>query len=330
MKNLSPINEAKGVVTKEYVDNKNFAASSTPGGAATRAVSDSKGVNIAGQFEDVRNDIALNRTVIGAQQKNLLKAVNRAYINKTESGVTAVLNDDGTVSLSGTATGKAWYGLSSYKLTLKAGTYILSGCPGTSGTSMYIRDLSDLSIIATDTGSGIKFTLTKETVTDTVIKITAEREYTTNDTFKPMVRYADITDSTYEPYQPNVQEQLNSKATSKILYSSDTGARTVTLAEAPSNYDYLMIFISGIGAGTQCITIPGSGTYHNAIITGSPTPSQSNTPNFIGVLATLSDTNKTVTLTYGKKVSVSSSGSTLEDLGSTLGYITKVTGFKSS
>ncbi|MGN0622178.1 MAG: hypothetical protein ACI4I9_09955, partial [Porcipelethomonas sp.] len=81
MKNLSPINEAKDVVTKEYVDNKNFAASSTPGGAATRAVSDGKGVNIAGQFEDIRNNIALNRTAIGAQQKNLLKAVNRAYIN---------------------------------------------------------------------------------------------------------------------------------------------------------------------------------------------------------------------------------------------------------
>ncbi len=37
MKNLSPINESKDVVTKEYVDNKNFAGSTTPGGAAASA-----------------------------------------------------------------------------------------------------------------------------------------------------------------------------------------------------------------------------------------------------------------------------------------------------
>ena len=37
MKNLSPINESKDAVTKEYVDNKNFAGSTTPGGAAASA-----------------------------------------------------------------------------------------------------------------------------------------------------------------------------------------------------------------------------------------------------------------------------------------------------
>jgi len=37
MKNLSPINESEDVVTKEYVDNKNFAGSTTPGGAAASA-----------------------------------------------------------------------------------------------------------------------------------------------------------------------------------------------------------------------------------------------------------------------------------------------------
>ena len=37
MKNLSPINENEDAVTKEYVDNKNFAGSTTPGGAATSA-----------------------------------------------------------------------------------------------------------------------------------------------------------------------------------------------------------------------------------------------------------------------------------------------------
>ena len=37
MKNLSPINESKDAVTKEYVDNKNFDGSTTPGGAAASA-----------------------------------------------------------------------------------------------------------------------------------------------------------------------------------------------------------------------------------------------------------------------------------------------------
>ena len=37
MKNLSPINENEDAVTKEYVDNKNFAGSTTPGGAAASA-----------------------------------------------------------------------------------------------------------------------------------------------------------------------------------------------------------------------------------------------------------------------------------------------------
>ncbi len=58
----------------------------------------------------------------------------------------------------------------------------------------------------TDYGSGNTFTNRNSAVQ---YRIVVYKGYTANNlTFYPMLRYAEITDETYEPYKPSVEERL--------------------------------------------------------------------------------------------------------------------------
>ena len=74
-----------------------------------------------------RNNAAINLSSIGIKSKNLLKPVwHEQEINK----VTLVKNDDGTVTINGTATGgDVSFYCSGLSNNLTAGNYICSGCP---------------------------------------------------------------------------------------------------------------------------------------------------------------------------------------------------------
>ena len=101
------------------------------------------------------------------------------------------------------------------------GKYIISGCPAGGGDNTY-------SIIANCTNNGSAKTLGKTIGGDAEIAL--EGDDTSNDsvwlgytivikegqtvsdlTFYPMIRRADILDSTYEPYHESVQNQINDK-----------------------------------------------------------------------------------------------------------------------
>ena len=130
--------------------------------------------------------------------KNLLQ--NKA-ISKTEKGITATKNEDGTVTLSGTATDTFAMDISG-SCDLLAGTYIISGCPtgGSASTYRIMMWNSSWSYISQDIGNSGTFTLENDT-TNNKISIQVYSGTTINNlVFKPMIRLASITDDTYEPY----------------------------------------------------------------------------------------------------------------------------------
>ena len=150
-----------------------------------------------------RNDIALNRTTLGTQCKNLLK--NNA-VTQTVSGVTFTINDDKSITVNGTATAQISFRING-KVGLGIGNYILTGCPsGGSNNTFYLTAYASSAWLKSpDFGSGCK--IENKTVTQVVISIASG--YTANNLkFYPMLRDADITDDTYEPYQPSLVEQI--------------------------------------------------------------------------------------------------------------------------
>ncbi len=119
--------------------------------------------------------------------KNLLE--NTAE-SQTVNGVTFTVNEDGSVTVNGTATSNAFFALNPIALD---GKYIMSGCPSNAGNYwMYGQENS-----VVDTGNGITFEYSGSFTP--VIRINGGITVS-NLTFYPMIRLASITDGTFEPY----------------------------------------------------------------------------------------------------------------------------------
>ena len=147
----------------------------------------------------------LNRSTLGYQRKNLLK---NTAVSQTKNGVTFTVNEDGSVTANGTATANALFGLSDIKLTVGK-KYTLSGCPeGGSSTTfkLYGLDKTNWTGAGDDFGNGDTFTIRYSINQYRIVIYTG---YTADNlTFYPMLRYAEITDDTYEPYKLSVEERL--------------------------------------------------------------------------------------------------------------------------
>ena len=159
---------------------------------------------------EVKSQTVLNRSTLGYQRKNLLK---NAAVSQTIRGMTFTVNKDGSVTANGTATATADISIST-KLPILNGDYTLTCCPAGGSADSYraiarIYDSEDNPLTATliDTGEGLTVTGSDDSYINVIIRIssgvTAE-----NLTFRPMLRYAEITDDTYEPYKPSVEERL--------------------------------------------------------------------------------------------------------------------------
>ena len=159
---------------------------------------------------EVKSQTALNRSTLGYQRKNLLK---NAAVSQTIRGMTFTVNKDGSVTANGTATATADISIST-KLTILNGDYTLTCCPAGGSADSYraiarIYDSEDNPLTATliDTGEGLTVTGFDDSYINVIIRIssgvTAE-----NLTSRPMLRCAEITDDTYEPYKPSVEERL--------------------------------------------------------------------------------------------------------------------------
>ena len=178
-------------------------------GTAKKAIADSTGANISESFANVKSNIAVNKTTLGYQRKNLLKPIS----GTTRAGVTYTVNEDGSVTLTGKSTTGSSYNYFSIPITLQPGKYKVNGMPETSKTNTYRVDLRANESGGTAYGYGAKefeVEFTETTTAYYMIRIDSSYKNPLDGViFYPMIRYADITDDTYEPYQPSLQEQIN-------------------------------------------------------------------------------------------------------------------------
>lgn len=217
MKNLSPINESKDVVTKEYVD-------------------------------PVKSQAALNRTTVGTQCKNLLK--NNA-VTKTINGVTFTVNSDGSVTVNGTNTSSSTganleiCGFKNYgdiKLTAS-----LKSTDSNVYMSVFDKNWVGVGIICDNEITW--YNDNKERYVRLVVKPGATVK---NVTVYPMIRYADITDGTYEPYQPSLIDRCLLKDTAgEWLGVSQSGSITI---DNLSSYTALWLYVVGNVSGINFTT----------------------------------------------------------------------------
>lgn len=173
-------------------------------GTAKKAVADENGKNISESFAAVKNDIALNRTTLGVQCKNLLK--NNA-VTQTINGVTFTVNSDGSVTVNGTNTSSstgANLEICSFK---NYGTGKLTASLNSTDSNLYMS-------VFDKSWTGIGFVYDGEITWDNgnkerLVRLVVKPGATINNvTVYPMLRYADIMDDTYEPYQQSLQEQI--------------------------------------------------------------------------------------------------------------------------
>lgn len=166
-------------------------------------------------------ETTLNRSTLGYQIKNLLRNNCKSV---TMNGVTATVNADGSVTLSGSNTaGKAFVlfgnictGLADQFANnakfLPNGQYIVSG--GRSGCFIQIT-------VSPDNTAATAIVLCRAAENDVSFNITDNHKYvwgrivvdtgadfSSPVTLHPMVRDANISDNSYEPYKPSVEERL--------------------------------------------------------------------------------------------------------------------------
>ena len=184
---------------------------------------------------EYKSDIIINRTTLGTQCKNLLKNTAKST---SYSDVKFTVNSDGTVDVSSTTTSTATRFLVIDTLTLDSGSYVLTGADDLAGYGD-IRVYVDSDVYQYNT----PFTLS-ETKTVTV-RICVYTNRTLPNTIRvyPMLRYADITDDTYEPYQPSLVERCLLKDTAGInLGHAQSSSITIDNLSA---YTALWVNVSG-------------------------------------------------------------------------------------
>lgn len=152
---------------------------------------------VTSQIQTLTNETNTIVNELGA--KNLL---NNSLTTQVNYGVTYTKNTDGSILVSGTATGRYSGVLITPTIHLPKGKYILSGCPSggkvgdTVKYNLYVNDGN--STIAMDTGDGAEFELLVDT--DIHASIAIVENETVNATYYPMIRPSSIVDSTYVPY----------------------------------------------------------------------------------------------------------------------------------
>lgn len=143
---------------------------------------------------------------VGVYGKNLLE---HNATNKTIDGVTFTVNEDGSITANGTASGNAnsvFTVTASYNgglLRLQAGKYVLSGSPtGCSKSSYYLQlyNYNGKDGFAHEYSNGGVFDFTNAGGIYNVALVIVKGTTVSNLTFKPMLRLASIEDDTYEPY----------------------------------------------------------------------------------------------------------------------------------
>lgn len=200
-----------------------YAARGTYGNLSGRIASKQDALS---QSQLAATNSGITAAKLAADEAAAIKAVDEGSKNlcnwsgstSTISDVTFIINSDKTVSTSGTATARAQKSLTfTVPSTLKAGRYVLSGCPSggeQSGTTLYCLYLWDKTVNARvasgdDTGNGIEFDWIPDASHTYSISVDVRSGTNASGlTFKPMIcTAADFAVSQkFVPYCPSMAE----------------------------------------------------------------------------------------------------------------------------
>ena len=146
---------------------------------------------------------------------NLLKNGNTT---KTLNGVTFTVNSDKSVTVNGTSSGGSTYTMLADYAGLGKGAYLQTGCPAGGTVNTYllftaVRHLDESApLYVQDVGEGAELVIDSNTKNVATSIIVRDGTTVNNLVFRPMIRKADIDDSTYRPYNEQaIQNQINDK-----------------------------------------------------------------------------------------------------------------------
>lgn len=299
-KYISAISETNGKIsaTEATMDTTPTANSTVPvtsgGVAASQAAQDA--------------EIAWN---VNQGVKNLIELSPNTY---TSGNVVVKLNDDGTVSvsLSSGSTANTTFSRAIKTITnLRDMDLILNGCPSggnySSGYALYISD--DSTTKEKDEGNGVL--VPKNTTVTTSYLALIVRSGTAISgtlTFKPMIRPASITDSTFVPYaktnrELTVAEDEDRAALAEVIDGGAAGTKNhctqASGSNNPSSDRWINIPVSDVGVGQWVMSFgkltstDTDDTLCQAICFNSSNQQVSNWVNF----KREPNTNKTFTIT---------------------------------
>ena len=160
--------------------------------------------NVNERLIENKSNIAINKSTLGYQCKNLLKIVPRTI---TSGGVTCVIDDDGIVTVNGTASETVFINIRSNISLDETLEYTLTGTYDNSSYGYIYYQLAETiggDNRYNDFGNGVIF---KGTSGSLSLRIPVGTVLN-NVKYYPMLRYADITDDTYEQYQPSLYERI--------------------------------------------------------------------------------------------------------------------------
>lgn len=208
------------------------------------------------------------QNVMGA--KNLL-AYPYYEGSKTQNGVTFTVNADGsiTVSINGAATADTWFNLAQNPAFMAPGdSYTVSGCPsgGSSGTYC-LRYTNNTDQAYEDTGSGVDVEGFASSYTNVqlYIRVKSGTTISTPVTFYPMVRLAEYTDPTYEPYAMTNKQLTDGRDEWTGTVTVDANSQA-TFTGLNDDYGYAAYVWDKL-ASVLGVTKTGSGTSVTAVYT---------------------------------------------------------------
>ena len=121
----------------------------------------------------------------------------------TKNGITFTVNNDGTVTVNGTATARSDFILANYISVTVGASYFLSGCPSGGASDKFIMLLYDGTNGYADIGAGYKVVAKSNNFSVSIIIY--EGVTVNNLVFKPILNYG----STAFPYEPYTQSVLS-------------------------------------------------------------------------------------------------------------------------
>lgn len=167
----------------------------------------------------------------------------------TSNGITFTLNDDYSITATGTASANVslpLYARTSDTNFLKAGDYIFSCCPAGGSADSYLAFFglygSNWDVIYDDYGAEYAFTVTEAMESDGIalnLQIKSGTNIQNGITFKPMIRPASVKSSDFAPYA-----LTNDYLTDRIRCNKTTAGTYVLKATVDANRNVSYSWVS--------------------------------------------------------------------------------------